>query len=204
MINIQLNSLLPMKGVSDNSASKKGQNESNKKLLKKPIQVLQLNKKEALEKADKIKSYNPEKSKELQNLEFSNDSKNLSKPDKKLKVPASQETIEDKPFDFDEKNVYKSPLKPKNVENDIENFTFERTVDDFDFDEDEFLNALNENEPIGLEGETIKGKVIALESDGLYVDIGGKAPGYLPKKESGIGVILNFKEKFPIGLEIEV
>ena len=26
----------------------------------------------------------------------------------------------------------------------------------------------------------------------------------MPKKESGIGVILNFKEKFPIGLEIEV
>ena len=46
--------------------------------------------------------------------------------------------------------------------------------------------------------------MIALESDGLYVDIGGKAPGYMPKKESGIGVILNFKEKFPIGSEIEV
>ena len=204
MIYIQLTSLLPMKGISDNSASKKGQNDSNKKLLKKPIQVLQLNKKEALEKADKIKSGNSEKSKEVQNLEFSNDSKQLLKPDKQLKVAESQKTIEDKPLDFDEKNDYQSLLKPNNVENDIENFTFERTVDDFDFDEDEFLNALNENEPIGLEGETIKGKVIALESDGLYVDIGGKAPGYLPKKESGIGVILNFKEKFPIGLEIEV
>ena len=204
MIYIQLTSLLPMKGISDNSASKKGQNDSNKKLLKKPIQVLQLNKKEALEKADKIKSGNSEKSKEVQNLEFSNDSKQLLKPDKQLKIPESQKTIEDKPLVFDEKNDYQSLLKPEIVKNDIENFTYERTVDDFDFDEDEFLNALNENEPIGLEGEIIKGKVIALESDGLYVDIGGKAPGYLPKKESGIGVILNFKEKFPIGLEIEV
>ena len=42
--------------------------------------------------------------------------------------------------------------------------------------------ALKENEPIGATGETIKGKVIALESDGLYIDIGGKAPGFCQKK----------------------
>ena len=58
MFKIQLTSLLPMKGVSDNSASKKGQDNSNKQLLKKPIQVLQLNKKEALEKAQKIQLLN--------------------------------------------------------------------------------------------------------------------------------------------------
>jgi len=193
-----------MKGVNDNSASKKGQNNSNKKLLKKPIQVLQLNKKEALEKADKIQLPNSEKSKEVQNFELSRDSKQLKNPEEKVKVSESQETSADKLAHFEENNDYSSLVKPKTIENDIKNFSFERTVDDFDFDEDEFLNALNENEPIGLEGETIKGRVIALESDGLYVDIGGKAPGFLPKKESGIGVILNFKEKFPIGLEIEV
>lgn len=44
------------------------------------------------------------------------------------------------------------------------------------------MEALNANEPIGATGETISGKVIAIESDGLYVDIGGKAPGYMPKK----------------------
>jgi len=193
-----------MKGVSDNSASKKGQNNSNKQLLKKPIQVLQLNKKEALEKADKIQLHKSEKSKGVENPALGNNSKQLSKPDKKATVSESKETSEDKLVDFDQNSDYKSLVKPTNIKNDIEKFSFERTVDDFDFDEDEFLNALNENEPIGLEGETIKGKVIALESDGLYVDIGGKAPGFMPKKESGIGVILNFKEKFPIGLEIEV
>ena len=192
-----------MKGVSDNNASKKGQNDSNKKLLKKPIQVLQLNKKEALEKADQIQSSESDKSKKVQNFEL-DDFKQLSKPDKKEKISESLKTNEDKLIDFDDNNTHKSFVKPKNIENDIKNFSFERTVDDFDFDEDEFLNALNENEPIGLEGETIKGKVIAIESDGLYVDIGGKAPGFMPKKESGIGVILNFKEKFPIGLEVEV
>ena len=38
----------------------------------------------------------------------------------------------------------------------------------------------------------------------MYIDIGGKAPGFMPKKECGLGVITNFKEKFTIGLEMEV
>jgi len=193
-----------MKGVSDNSASKKGLDNGKKKLLKKPIQVLQLNKKEALEKAKTSKSSNSDKSKEVQNNELGNDVKKLSKPENILKVSELKETNKEQIVDFTENILSKSLEKPNNLDQDIKNFSFERTVDDFDFDEDEFLNALNKNEPIGLEGETIKGKVIALESDGLYVDIGGKAPGFMPKKESGIGVILNFKEKFPIGLEIDV
>ena len=79
-----------------------------------------------------------------------------------------------------------------------------RSVDDFDFDEDAFLAALDENEPIGTTGEVATGKVIALESDGVYVDIGGKAPGFMPKNECGLGVITNLKERFPKGLEGEV
>ena len=79
-----------------------------------------------------------------------------------------------------------------------------RKVDEFDFDEDEFLAALEENQPIGSTGEIAKGKVIAIESDGIYVDIGGKAPGFMPKNECGLGVITNLKERFPKGLEVEV
>ena len=79
-----------------------------------------------------------------------------------------------------------------------------RSVDDFDFDEDAFLAALDENEPVGTTGEVVKGKVIGLESDGVYVDIGGKAPGFMPKSEAGLGVITNFRERFPKGLEVEV
>ena len=52
---------------------------------------------------------------------------------------------------------------------------------------------------LGLQEKQFQVKVIAIESDGLYVDIGGKAPGFMPKKECGLGVITNFKEKFPIG-----
>ncbi len=79
-----------------------------------------------------------------------------------------------------------------------------RSVDDFDFDEDAFLAALDENEPIGNTGEIAKGEVIGTESDGVYVDIGGKAPGFMPKKECGLGVITNLKERFPKGLKVEV
>jgi len=79
-----------------------------------------------------------------------------------------------------------------------------RSVDDFDFDEDAFLAALDENEPVGTTGEVVTGIVIGMESDGVYVDIGGKAPGFMPKSECGLGVITNLKERFPKGLEIEV
>lgn len=82
--------------------------------------------------------------------------------------------------------------------------TAPRSVDDFDFDEEAFLAALDENAPVGTTGEVIQGKVIGLESDGVYIDIGGKAPGFMPKSEAGLGVITNFRERFPKGLEVEV
>ena len=95
----------------------------------------------------------------------------------------------------------------KNIQSFDEQNIFEKkdiTVDEFDFDEDEFLAALEENQPIGTTGEIAKGSVITVESDGIYVDIGGKAPGFMPKNECGLGVITNLKERFPKGLQLEV
>jgi len=82
--------------------------------------------------------------------------------------------------------------------------TASRSVDDFDFDEQAFLAALEEQDFVGGTGEVVRGSVIGLESDGVYVDIGGKAPGFMPKKECGLGVITNLKERFPRGAEVEV
>jgi small subunit ribosomal protein S1 len=79
-----------------------------------------------------------------------------------------------------------------------------RSVDDFDFDADAFLAALEEQDFVGTTGEVVTGTVIGLESDGLYVDIGGKAPGFMPKKEAALGVITNLKERFPKGTEVQV
>ena len=189
--------ILPMKGVSDNNAPKKIKSEGNKSDLKKPLQVLQLNKKESQKNISENLSYveNPEKNRDTSLIEEKQDLNFSSKKSKnntfKNDLSLNEEKINqlEKPFILNENN---------------ENFSFERTVDDFDFNEDQFLAALNENEPIGSTGETISGKIIALESDGLYIDIGGKAPGYMPKNECGLGVITNFKEKFPIGLDMDV
>jgi len=79
-----------------------------------------------------------------------------------------------------------------------------RSVDDFDFDAEAFLAALEEQDFVGTTGEVVTGTVIGVESDGLYVDIGGKAPGFMPKKEAALGVITNIKERFPKGTEVEV
>lgn len=79
-----------------------------------------------------------------------------------------------------------------------------RSVDEFDFDEQAFLAALDEQDFVGSTGEVVTGVVVGLESDGVYVDIGGKAPGFMPKKEAALGVITNLKERFPSGTAVEV
>ena len=130
------------------------------------------------------------------------------------KAPEQQKSIKKDSSDDFQSATMEDLLRSENntnYKNNIEAFDdqniFEqksRTVDEFDFDEDEFLAALEENQPIGTTGEIAKGSVIAVESDGIYVDIGGKAPGFMPKNECGLGVITNLKERFPKGLKVEV
>ena len=130
------------------------------------------------------------------------------------KAPEQQKSIGKDASDDFQSETMEDLLRSENntnYKNNIEAFDdqniFEqksRIVDEFDFDEDEFLAALEENQPIGTTGEIAKGSVIAVESDGIYVDIGGKAPGFMPKNECGLGVITNLKERFPKGLKVEV
>jgi len=198
--------ILPMKGVSDNNAPKKVKTKGNKLELKKPLQVLQLNKKDAQIQSQVENLEDKKVAQQKEPINLKSDKNLLSKPNSQSEI-SNHKRLND--YQANEPEQLKSDKKLEKPiifsdENEVDSLFLERTVDDFDFDENEFLAALNENEPIGLTGETIKGKVIALESDGLYIDIGGKAPGYMPKKECGIGVITNFKEKFPIDLEMEV
>jgi len=180
------------KNAQDNIQSK-----GNKKDFKKPLQVLHLSKKDTQKKSQEIQNEQPNSQEEI----------------KKENIAIKPQTFKDKSItEIKDRNEntksfdsYQQDLsRPLDFSEQNTDFQLERTVDEFDFDESAFLEALNANEPIGATGETISGKVIAIESDGLYVDIGGKAPGFMPKKESGLGVITNFKEKFPIGHEIEV
>ena len=194
--------ILPMKGVSDNNAPKKINSKGNQSELKKPLQVLQLNKKQSHNDKSKNISANEKLSNNNEaTSSIQSNNNNLES------VRSNTSALEKEPpyTNSDQSNpVFNNLEKPNIPIKENEEFKDERTVDDFDFDEDQFLAALNDNEPIGLTGETIGGKIIALESDGAYIDIGGKAPGYMPKRECGLGVITNFKDKFPIGLEMEV
>ena len=195
-----------MKGVSDNNASKKVQKKRGKIELKKPLQVLKLNKKDSQQGSTGDNLIEKKALHGDANENLNKDQNTISKPKTSHEISDLSLLKEPETFDptrYENEEKLEKPIS--NIDdNKNNNSLIERTVDDFDFDENEFLEALNENEPIGTTGETIKGKIIALESDGLYIDIGGKAPGYMPKKECGLGVITNFKEKFPINLEMEV
>ena len=195
-----------MKGVSDNNAPKKVKTKGSKIELKKPLQVLQLNKKESKIEPEKGNLEDKKLSNQTDPDVSNKDTNIILNPNSHSEISNQNPLNEYRNYESEQFQIEQQLEKPSiySDDNEDQNFILERTVDDFDFDENEFIAALNENEPIGLTGETIKGKIIALESDGLYIDISGKAPGYMPKKECGLGVITNFKEKFPIGLEMEV
>jgi small subunit ribosomal protein S1 len=184
-------------GVNNKNAQDKIQPKGDKKDFKKPLQVLRISKKDTQKISQEIQNDQTKSQEEIKKENIASKPqiikdesiKEVEDSNENTQAYDSSELDLNRPLNFSEKNI---------------NFQLERTVDEFDFDESAFLEALNANEPIGATGETISGKVIAIESDGLYIDIGGKAPGYMPKKECGLGVITNFKEKFSIGLEMEV
>ena len=186
-------------GVSNKNAQDNIQPKGNKK----PLQVLHISKKDTEKKSQETPNEQPTISqKEIKNENIAIKPQ-IIRDESVKEIELSDENT--KNFDISQQDLTKNDLnRPFNFPEQNTDFQLERTVDEFDFDESAFLEALNANEPIGATGETISGKVIAIESDGLYVDIGGKAPGYMPKKECGLGVITNFKEKFSIGLEMEV
>jgi len=186
-----------MKGVSDKDAQNNKKIKGDKNNFKKPLQVLHISKKDTISKKEEVVDVHQNSTKDVKTEISALNPKIIEAPINEVKESYSNN------INF-ENISYKELEKPLTLQDEDQDFIIERKVDEFDFDESAFLEALNENEPIGATGETIKGKVIALESDGLYIDIGGKAPGFMPKKECGLGVITNFKEKFTIGLEMEV
>ncbi len=184
-------------GVNNKNAQDNTQPKGNKK----PLQVLHISKKDTQIKSQELDTEQPNSLDEFKKENIAIKPQ-IIKDDSVKEIEKSNENTKD--FDIPQDLNQKDLNRPLNLSEQNTDFQLERTVDEFDFDESAFLQALNENEPIGATGETISGKIIAIESDGLYVDIGGKAPGYMPKKECGLGVITNFKEKFSIGLEMEV
>ncbi len=179
---------------------------------RKPLQVMHISRKTE-EEISNEESSDKENSAQSKDKSFEGEVLEEKKLSSLKKAPELKKAIQEKHSDSFEAVTMEELLrsennfvsKETNYLDDEKSFEQKsRTVDDFDFDEDEFLAALEENQPIGTTGETAKGSVIAVESDGIYVDIGGKAPGFMPKNECGLGVITNLKERFPKGLEVEV
>ena len=171
---------------------------------RKPLQVLHISKKKETEESPEDFEKNVLRSNNFSRKETKIISSPLRPDTSNLNAPIQKSDD----IDLMEGNTMEELLlaEERSSQNALENKrkSFSRSVDDFDFDEDAFLAALNEHEPIGNTGEVVNGEVIGLESDGVYVDIGGKAPGFMPKNECGLGVITNLKERFPKGLKLEV
>ncbi len=131
-------------GVSNKNAQDNIQQKGNKK----PLQVLHISKKDTQK--------NPP--------EIQNEQTNLQEEIKKENIPNKPQIIKDesvkeievsnektKSFDISQEELN----RPLNLSEQNTDFQLERTVDEFDFDESAFLEALNANEPIGATGETI-------------------------------------------------
>lgn len=71
------------------------------------------------------------------------------------------------------------------------------------FSADDFANALAEHNYEFAVGQIVKGKVISIESSGIYVDIGAKSLGFLPSEEATLSGSLRSGDAFPIGNEYE-
>lgn len=71
------------------------------------------------------------------------------------------------------------------------------------FSMDDFAKALEKYDYEFSKGQVIKGKVVQHESEGAYVDIGGKSPAFLPIREASLEIIDDLAEVVPLGEEFE-
>ena len=71
------------------------------------------------------------------------------------------------------------------------------------FSMEDFAQALNEYDYEFAKGQIIRGTVIQHESEGAYVDIGGKSPGFVPTREAALEEVDNLAEVLPIEQEFE-
>ena len=69
------------------------------------------------------------------------------------------------------------------------------------FSAEDFAKALDQQEYGFERGSVVTGKVETHETDGAYVDIGGKSAAFLPLREASLESDINLEEVLPIGTE---
>jgi small subunit ribosomal protein S1 len=69
------------------------------------------------------------------------------------------------------------------------------------FSTDDFAKALEQHDYQFQKGQVVHGKVANYESDGVYVDVGGKAAAFLPLEEASLSRTTKLEELLPLGSE---
>lgn len=69
------------------------------------------------------------------------------------------------------------------------------------FSADDFAKALEQHDYQFHRGQVVQGKVVSYDSDGVYIDIGGKAAAFLPLEEASLKRVTNIAELLPQGEE---
>lgn len=71
------------------------------------------------------------------------------------------------------------------------------------FSSDDFAKALEQHDYAFQKGQIVRGKAYSYESDGAYVDIGGKSAAFLPLEEASLQRISDVSEVLPLQEERE-
>lgn len=71
------------------------------------------------------------------------------------------------------------------------------------FSTDDFAKALEQHDYQFQKGQIVRGKVAGYDSDGAYIDIGGKSAAFLPIEEASLKRVTNLPEFLPEGEERE-
>ena len=71
------------------------------------------------------------------------------------------------------------------------------------FSMDDFAKALEQHNYEFQKGQVVRGKVFEHDSNGAYVDIGGKSSAFLPIEEAALRTIANLSEVVPLEEERE-
>lgn len=71
------------------------------------------------------------------------------------------------------------------------------------FSMDDFANALTAHDYHFERGQVVTGKIFEHTSDGVFVDIGGKSPGFVPTREALLAGETDLKTLLPLGESAE-
>ncbi|NJL38304.1 MAG: S1 RNA-binding domain-containing protein [Leptolyngbyaceae cyanobacterium SM1_4_3] len=74
---------------------------------------------------------------------------------------------------------------------------------DLSFSSDDFAKALEQHDYQFQSGQVVRGKAYSYESDGVYVDIGGKSAAFLPLEEVSLKRVTDLSETLPLHEERE-